>query len=97
MPIQSEVALTCDGPRCHEKIVWEGEIAGPDDVYSDWLAEKMRESAIGSSWYIIDHETLKEDGEYYAFHDVQCLKRYFREHATKHKPSNWQPKLADAD
>ncbi|XBA13381.1 hypothetical protein SEA_XENIA2_53 [Gordonia phage Xenia2] len=90
MPIQNEVALTCDGPRCDHKIVWDGDLAKLDDVHSTRLAEQMRKSAIESSWYIVDHEELIEINDYYAFHNVQCLKRYFREHATSRKP-----KLAD--
>ncbi|UVF61578.1 hypothetical protein SEA_GENAMY16_57 [Gordonia phage Genamy16] len=79
--ITNEVSLTCDGPRCHEKIIWDGDISGPDDLYSDWLSDQMRKSAIASGWYIVDQEVLMEDGYYYAFHNVACLKRYFREHA----------------
>lgn len=79
--ITNEVSLTCDGPRCHEKIIWDGDISGPDDLYSDWLFAQMRGSAIDSGWYIVDHELLLQDGYYYGFHNVACLKRYFREHA----------------
>lgn len=83
MSLKNELSLSCDGPRCKERIVaglryldTNGEPVMED---SDDLIQAAKDYA----WWNVTRENWDGGGTDAWFHDENCIKRYFREKATK--------------